>query len=147
MRKLNSYRWMLILGVMALLVAACSPSDSADTTEAATATTEAAPDTTEGAPDTTAAPDTTEAAPMEPLKIGQLSDLTSTFTPWGLNVRDGMALAAKEINDAGGVGGRMIEIFVQDSENDPDAAATGWDRLVEEGVVAVGGVISSGVSP
>jgi len=138
-------RLLTLLGVFALIVAACSPSDSVDTTEAA-----AAPDTTEAAaPDTTeaAAPDTTEPAPMEPIKIGQLSDLTSTFTPWGLNVRDGMALAAKEINDAGGVDGRMIEIIVQDSENDPDAAATAWDRLVEEGVVAVGGVISSGVSP
>ncbi len=41
----------------------------------------------------------------------------------------------------------MIEIFIQDSEKDPDAAATAWDRLVEEGVGAVGGVISSGVAP
>jgi branched-chain amino acid transport system substrate-binding protein len=58
-----------------------------------------------------------------------------------------MALAAQEINDAGGVNGRMIEIVIQDSENDPDAAATAWDRLVEEGVVAVGGILSSGVAP
>jgi branched-chain amino acid transport system substrate-binding protein len=86
-------------------------------------------------------------ASSEPIKIGQLSDLTSTFTPWGLQVRDGMALAAQEINEAGGVNGRMIEIVVQDSENDPDAAATAWERLVEDGVVAVGGVLSSGVAP
>ena len=86
-------RLLALLGVFALVVAACGDGDSADTTEAA------APDTTEAAaPDPTeaAAPDTTEAAPMEPIKIGQLSDLTSTFTPWGLNVRDGMALAAQE---------------------------------------------------
>ena len=81
----------------------------------------------------------------EAIKIGQLSDLTSTFTPWGVQVRDGMALAAQEINDAGGVDGRMIEIIVQDSENDGDIGVDRFERLVEDGVVAVGGVLSSGV--
>ncbi len=56
-----------------------------------------------------------------------------------------MLLAAKEINDAGGVNGRMIEIVQQDSENDADVGVTALERLVEEGVVAVGGVISSTV--
>lgn len=81
----------------------------------------------------------------EPIKIGQLSDLTSTFTPWGVQVRDGMALAAQEINDAGGVDGRMIEIIIMDSENDGDIGVDRLERLVEDGVVAVGGVLSSGV--
>lgn len=133
-----------LLVVLTILVAACSP-DSADdttTTEGAAGTTQPAPETTEPPPT-----DTTEPAPMEPIKVGMLTDLTSTFTPWGVNVRDGMLLAAEEINAAGGVDGRMIEIVQQDSENDPDIAATAWDRLVEEGVVAVGGVLSSGVSP
>jgi len=85
------------------------------------------------------------AEPAGPIKIGQLSDLTSTFTPWGLNVRDGMALAAQEINDAGGVDGRMIEIVFQDSENDGDIGVDRFERLVEDGVVAVGGILSSGV--
>jgi branched-chain amino acid transport system substrate-binding protein len=56
-----------------------------------------------------------------------------------------MALAAQEINDAGGVNGRMIEIVTQDSENDGDIGVDRYDRLVEDGVTAVGGVISSGV--
>jgi len=87
----------------------------------------------------------TEAPTSEPIKIGQLSDLTSTFTPWGLNVRDGMALAAQEINEAGGVDGRMVEIIVEDSENDGDIGVDRYERLVEDGVVAVGGILSSGV--
>lgn len=80
-----------------------------------------------------------------PIKIGQISDLSTTFVPWAVQVRDGMALAAQEINDAGGVNGRMIEIVVQDSENDGDVGVDRFERLVEEGVVAVGGIISSGV--
>ena len=134
-----------LLTVLALVIAACGDGDTTETTEAAApATTAAAAPATTAAP----APTTTEAAaPAEPIKIGMLTDLTSTFTPWGLNVRDGMLLAAEEINAAGGVGGRMIEIVQQDSENDPDVAATAWDRLIEDDVVAVGGVISSGVAP
>jgi len=138
-----------LLAAFALVAAACGDSsdDTTTTTTAApgttAATTTAAPGTTEAT--TTAA--TTSAVPMEPIKIGMLADLTSTFTPWGVNVRDGMLLAAEEINAAGGVNGRMIEIVQQDSENDQDVAATAWDRLIEEGVVAVGGILSSGVAP
>lgn len=142
MTKRSRSMLLPLLAVLALVVAACSPTD-ADTT-----TTAGAADTTVAPTDTTEPPtDTTEPAPGEPIKIGMLADLTSTFTPWGVNVRDGMLLAAEEINAAGGVGGRMIEIVQQDSENDPDIAATAWDRLIEEGVVAVGGILSSGVAP
>ncbi|HXV72713.1 MAG TPA: ABC transporter substrate-binding protein [Acidimicrobiia bacterium] len=138
---------LALLAALALVVAACD-GGTADTTEPEAGTTEAPTDTTAAPTDTTAAPTDTTAAPSgEPIKIGQLSDLTSTFTPWGVNVRDGMALAAQEINDGGGVDGRMIEIVVEDSENNGEVAATAWDRLIEEGVVAVGGILSSGVSP
>ncbi len=142
---MNRWRTLLLplLAAFALVLAACAGTDTPEAPE------EPAPAATEAEepaePEEPEEPE--EPVSTEPIKIGQLSDLTSTFTPWGLNVRDGMALAAQEINDAGGVDGRMIEIFIQDSENDPDAAATAWDRLVEEGVVAVGGVISSGVAP
>lgn len=129
-------RILPVLLVFTMILAACG-------TPAATE----APASTQ-APAATSAPAATEAptaAAAGPIKIGQLSDMTSTFTPWGLNVRDGMALAAKEINDAGGVNGRMIEIEVQDSENDGDKGVNRFERLVQDGVVAVGGVISSGV--
>jgi branched-chain amino acid transport system substrate-binding protein len=56
-----------------------------------------------------------------------------------------MLLAAQEINDAGGVNGRMIEIVQQDSQNDADVGVTAFERLVEDGVVAVGGILSSTV--
>jgi branched-chain amino acid transport system substrate-binding protein len=128
--------------VFTMILAACGAPAATE----APAPTQAPPATS--APAATEAPAMTEAPaaePAGPIKIGQLSDLTSTFTPWGLNVRDGMALAAQEINDAGGVNGRMIEITVQDSENDGDIGVDRYERLVEDGVVAVGGILSSGV--
>jgi branched-chain amino acid transport system substrate-binding protein len=136
-------RLLGLIAVLALLVAACDGGAGGTTTTGATGT--SAPSSTE-APSTTGAPATT-AAPGEPIKIGALTDLTGTppFTPWAVNVRDGMLLAAEEINAAGGVGGRMVEIVVQDSANDADEGVTGFERLVEEGVVAIGGIISSTV--
>ena len=140
-KRLRSVLLPLVVA-LALLAVACSPDEATETTAPGP------PGTTEEPTGTTAPPtDTTGVQSTEPIKIGMLADLTSTFTPWGVNVRDGMLLAAQEINDAGGVNGRMIEIVQQDSENDPDVAATAWDRLIEEGVVAVGGILSSGVAP
>ena len=142
-----------VLLVFTMILAACgAPAATeapAPTEEAATeptaATEPAAATEPPAATEPAAATEPPAVEPSGPIKIGQLSDLTSTFTPWGLNVRDGMALAAQEINDAGGVNGRMIEIVVQDSENDGDIGVDRFERLVEDGVVAVGGILSSGV--
>jgi branched-chain amino acid transport system substrate-binding protein len=131
-----------LIAVLALVLGACD-GGTAETTAGATTTTTAAPDETTTAPTETT--ETTEPASTEPIKIGMLTDLSVTFTPWGVNVRDGMLLAAEEINAAGGVDGRMIEIVQQDDENDAEVGVTGFERLVEEGVVAVGGILSSGV--
>ena len=146
MRKRSRSVLFPLLVVLALLVAACGGDDATDTTGGDTDTTAAAPDTTAAAPDTTAAaPDTTAAPSGEPIRIGMLADQSVTFVPWAVNVRDGMLLAAEEINAAGGVDGRMIEIVQQDSQNDADVGVTGFERLVEDGVVAVGGILSSTV--
>jgi branched-chain amino acid transport system substrate-binding protein len=134
-----------LIAVLALILGACD-GGTAETTAGATSTTTTAPDETTTAPtETTETTETTEPASTEPIKIGMLTDLSVTFTPWGVNVRDGMLLAAEEINAAGGVDGRMIEIVQQDDENDAEVGVTGFERLVEEGVVAVGGILSSGV--
>ncbi|MDK1027474.1 MAG: ABC transporter substrate-binding protein, partial [Actinomycetota bacterium] len=81
----------------------------------------------------------------EPIKIGLLTSLTATFAPWGISVRDGMRLAVKEINAAGGVDGRMLELIERDDQSNPEEGVKGLERLIEDGVVAAGGVISSDV--
>jgi len=138
MRKRPRSVLLPMLAVLALVVAACGDGETTETTTAA------APDTTAAAPDTTTAAPTTT-VPQEPIKIGMLTDTSGPFTPWGIQTRDGMLLAAEEINAAGGVDGRMIEIVQQDDENDADAGVTAFERLVEDGVVAIGGIISSTV--
>ena len=91
------------------------------------------------------APDTEEASD-EPIKIGVLTSLTGNFAPWGLQVRDGMQLAVDELNEEGGVDGRTLELVVADDQSNPEEGAEALERLIErEGVVAVGGIISSDV--
>ena len=83
---------------------------------------------------------------QQPIKIAFLSSLSGPFTPWGIQVRDGMKLAIAEINAAGGVGGRPIELIERDDRNNANEGVTAFKYLVErEGIVAAGGVISSDV--
>src|SRR5688572_16494871 len=153
MNKKNGITLKIIpaLLVFAMVMTACgapaetaAPATEAPTTEPPAATEAATEAPATEAPATEAPTDPAVELP-ETIKIGMLTDLTSTFTPWGLNVRDGMALAAQEINDAGGINGSMIEIVTQDDENDGDIGVDRFERLVEEDVVAVGGILSSGV--
>ncbi|GMQ98799.1 MAG: hypothetical protein BMS9Abin17_1327 [Acidimicrobiia bacterium] len=116
---------------LSLVAAACSTTDDAG---------EAVTTTTAGEATTTAPP-----ANTEPIKIGLLTSLTATFAPWGVSVRDGMRLAVEEINAAGGVDGRPLELIERDDQSNPEEGASGLERLIEDGVVAAGGIISSDV--
>lgn len=136
-------RLMALLSVVAM-VAACGGDETADTTSPSPA---APTETSEPAETTTEPTGTTEAAASdEPIRIGTLTSLTGNFGPWGVQVTDGMQLAAAEINEAGGVDGRMIELVEADDQSNAEEGAAALERLIEaEGVVAVGGIISSDV--
>ena len=138
---MTSRRSVSILAVLGLLGGVAAAHGGA---AAAPGTTEPAPAPTEpSATETTGA--AAEAPSGEPIVIGALTSLTGPFTLWGLQARDGMQLAVDEINAAGGVGGRPLELSVVDDESDPEAGASGIERLIEEGAVAVGGIIGSNV--
>lgn len=149
MQTRQRWGWFAAVLAFVLVLAACgSDGDStgdtaAETTAATTAATTA--ETTAAPTETTAAtPD--EPTSTEPIRIGALTSLTGNFTPWGVQVRDGMQLAVDEINAAGGVDGRMLELVVTDDQSNAEEAVTGFERMVEQdGVVAIGGAISSDV--
>lgn len=80
------------------------------------------------------------------IKFGFVSSLSGPFTPWGVQVRDGMKMAVEELNDKGGVLGRKLEIIERDDKNNPNEGITALRYMAErEGIVAAGGVISSDV--
>lgn len=76
----------------------------------------------------------------EPIRIGALLSVTGGIAGVGIPERDGMLFAAKKINEAGGIGGRPIEIILEDDGSNPDAAIPRINKLIhEDKVVAIVG--------
>ena len=139
-------RMAALAAVSALTLAACGGDDD-DSSEVTTpVVTDATPPTEAGGGDTTPeSPDTTPAS-GEPVKIAALTSLTGNFGPWGIQLQDGMKLAVAEINAAGGAGGRPLELVVADDQSNAEEGVSQLERLIEDGVVAAGGIISSDVA-
>jgi len=55
----------------------------------------------------------------EPVRIGLAGPFSDAV---GGPMRQAAELAAEEINEAGGIGGRPIELIVRDDRGDPDSA-------------------------
>jgi branched-chain amino acid transport system substrate-binding protein len=77
------------------------------------------------------------------VRLGHLTPRTGFLGPLGEYAVMGVTLAVDEINAAGGIMGRKIELIAEDSVN-PQTASTKAQRLIErDKVVAVIGEISS----
>lgn len=94
-----------------------------------------------------AALQTGAALAAEPIRIGVLTPLSGTYTVIGQQVKWGVELATKEINDAGGVLGRQIELIFEDSEANPSTAAQKAEKLFQvEKVDFLTGTVNSGAT-
>ncbi len=83
----------------------------------------------------------------EALKIGVLVPSTGALSTFGPDYINAAELAAKCINNAGGVNGAAVEIVTGDTGTNPEQGVTEADRLVNiEGVVGILGAASSAVS-
>ncbi len=84
----------------------------------------------------------------EPIKIGGLAPLSAPGTVVaGEAMRDAMLIAAEEINDAGGILGRPLELIIVDTEGLPERGAAVMELLInQENVVAVGGGFHTSVA-
>ncbi|MDR9439182.1 MAG: substrate-binding protein [Halomonas sp.] len=70
------------------------------------------------------------ASAADPIKVGVISPLTGAWTVYGRAHIAGYELAVKEINEAGGVLGRPIEIIQADSQTEPRIVAEQANRLI-----------------
>lgn len=80
------------------------------------------------------------------IKVGLVSSLNGALKPWGDDSEKGAKLAVQEINDAGGVNGKKIELLVEDSNSVPEGGKTAAERLIGKGVVAIVGEVASGIT-
>ncbi len=80
----------------------------------------------------------------EPLKIGVYGPLSGDAAMVGQTMVEGVQLATKQINEAGGIDGRMIELVIEDDEQSPKVAVSAVNKLVyNDEVMAVIGTVNS----
>ena len=81
----------------------------------------------------------------DPIKIGVVTPLCGTYARIGKQVRWGAELAVKEINAAGGVMGRPIELLYEDEEANPAVAVRKAEKLFQlDKVDFLTGTVNSG---
>ncbi|MER5483441.1 ABC transporter substrate-binding protein [Streptomyces sp. NPDC002812] len=79
--------------------------------------------------------------------MGALVPLTRPgWVDAGRQLLAGLELAVREVNDAGGIGGRPLELLVRDTAADPERAAAAVEELAGLGVAAVVGEYHSVVA-
>lgn len=84
---------------------------------------------------------------QETIKIGVLTPLSGTYAGIGQQVRWGIDQSAEEINTAGGIAGRQIELVYEDSEANPAVAVTKAEKLFTvDNVDFLTGTVNSGAT-
>ena len=110
-----------------------------------TTTTTAAPATT----DTTGAVTTDTTGPAAPsgekIVIGAVVSATGPAAPLGEPERAVLEMMQTQINDAGGVLGRPVEIIIEDDKSNPTDAVTLTQKLLQQDkvIAIIGGTISA----
>ena len=85
------------------------------------------------------------APPGEPLRIGWLAALTGPSSAPAVGFNRGVMFAADELNAAGGVSGRKVEIITRDTQGDPTKAVNATQELISRVKVhAIWGPTNSG---
>lgn len=87
------------------------------------------------------------ASAADPIKIGVDGPFTGGSSSMGVSMRDGVRLAADEINKSGGVLGRKLQLIERDDEAKNERGVQIAQELIsKEKVTAVVGYINTGVS-
>src|SRR5215475_8717855 len=86
-------------------------------------------------------------AAKDPIPVGYLPALTGPSSSTGIGINRGIQLAVQEINAAGGMDGRQIDLIVRDTQSEPTKAVNGAAELTHsEKVGVVFGPVNSGES-
>ena len=84
---------------------------------------------------------------QDPIKVGEYASLTGKEAGWGQTSHHGVVLAIEDINAAGGVLGRKLEVICEDNQSKSGESATAARKLLSrDKVIALIGEISSGRS-
>ena len=86
-------------------------------------------------------------APSGTIKIGEFASLTGSEASFGRSSHNGTLLAVEDINAAGGVLGKKIELLTEDDQSKDGESGTAVKKLISrDKVVAILGEVASGRS-
>lgn len=77
------------------------------------------------------------------VKIGVLAPLTGNVAVYGVSTNYGVQMAFEEINAAGGIGGKQVELKTLDEKGDVSEAVNAYNMLVSQDIVALIGDVTS----
>lgn len=77
------------------------------------------------------------------IKVGIMGPFSGSVAQYGIACRDGALLWFKQLNADGGINGKQVETDVQDEKGDATEAVTVYNKLVEDGVTAIVGDVTS----
>ncbi len=78
------------------------------------------------------------------IKVGVYGDTTGATSSFGQSTKNGIQLAFDEINAAGGVDGKKLEMLFEDDQGTPEKAKTVISKLInQDKVIAVLGEVAS----
>jgi branched-chain amino acid transport system substrate-binding protein len=78
------------------------------------------------------------------IKIGYFGDLTGPTFNFGQSAINGVLMAASEVNQAGGINGRQIDVVIEDDKGSPEEAARLTAKLIDQDKVVA--IIAGGTS-
>jgi branched-chain amino acid transport system substrate-binding protein len=82
-------------------------------------------------------------AKSESIKIGLIASLTGKFSALGSEDKKAVELAVEQVNTAGGLLGKKIELITRDDQTLPDRSVLAYNELKAQEVVAVIGSVFS----
>lgn len=106
-RRPRAHRVALAVATIGVLLAACAGTDPSSSANGATD------------------------PALAPVRIGVIADLTGPFTVYGTSLARSAELAVAEINAAGGIDGRPVELIVEDVQTDVAVTVDRARKLVE----------------
>jgi len=78
------------------------------------------------------------------IKIGEVGSMTGNEATFGTSTHQGIELAVNQINAAGGIKGKKVQVISLDDQGKPDEAATAVTKLItQNGVSAILGEVAS----
>lgn len=81
-------------------------------------------------------------APVETIRIGYLGPLSGNAAAYGVDIQNGIRMAVDQVNRAGGIDGKKIELIAEDGGCSDSVATTAMQKLItiDHVVAIIGGV-------